>query len=450
MSSNTKIHLLNDLEALRQQLAELEAYHPEDGSAQESVTEAQNDNIPLLGDAVLSEREEAIMARREAVAILDAELKELDENNSLSSSDTVTQQPLSTTQPLDDPSSPAITFDDDLISDDIDIPELITEDNEDPHSPPPHLSSSAQPESLILEIPTVPTEPTQVPAEPSLTESPQALETSPTEVDASPAKLGPVNVEAQRSATETQLSQHKVFSTHEPPLHDNTFNNASLEVDPSILEVDPTTLKASPSASNSKPKPSTHISFEAELTTELKTELKTEPKAAPSRQSIKNDAGPSIAIREYAPHPNTAQTTSTQELPAFLQTDSLMANTPPKTQATLGSMPLQVSPEDNPFLPLHLRERLSKSKNSLLEGIAKSSESLDASTALLRNFGGKAQAEENMQPMTSKVTTAQHQALINHLVAKYLPVIEAELRQQLHASLSPQANHRYSTPETTM
>ena len=95
--------------------------------------------------------------------------------------------------------------------------------------------------------------------------------------------------------------------------------------------------------------------------------------------------------------------------------------------------------DDNPFLPQHLRERLSQSKNSLLEGILKSSESVDASTALLRNFSGA----EPTKSYTPKLGNNPHQAIIDSLVAKYLPLIEADLRHRLAESLQPKTSNNH-------
>jgi len=73
---------------------------------------------------------------------------------------------------------------------------------------------------------------------------------------------------------------------------------------------------------------------------------------------------------------------------------------------------------ENPFLPQHIRERLSKNKASMMEDLAHVGETLS------RHKKDKQEA----------ATEAQHQ-LIDELVAKYLPEIEKELRERLHQSL---------------
>lgn len=99
--------------------------------------------------------------------------------------------------------------------------------------------------------------------------------------------------------------------------------------------------------------------------------------------------------------------------------------------------------EENPFLPQHLRDRLDQSKNSLFQEIARSGESLEASTALLRNFAYdkttfKGASNRAAEPNSSKTSTSSshlkqqnHQDIIDSLVEKYLPMIETDLRQHL-------------------
>ncbi len=102
------------------------------------------------------------------------------------------------------------------------------------------------------------------------------------------------------------------------------------------------------------------------------------------------------------------------------------------------------SNEENPFLPQHLRDRLDKSKNSLIKEIALSDESLEASRALLRNFTYD-KATTQTTPLSRKTELGEskisishplakqsnHQELIDGLVEKYLPMIESDLRQHL-------------------
>lgn len=262
MSSNTKERLLHDLEALRHQLAEIEAY----GTAREGEVPAavniptlETDNIPLLGDAVPADREEAIAAHRAAMAQLDAELKELDKKES-------------------------------------------------------------------------------------------------------------TNIAANSSEHQTTAIASK-----------NTANGAAV---PQVNK--PAQTK------NARPavKPAT--------------------------------SKPQIAATAKAP------TLQPANQPTFVFEGIVPTMTAPKPTTAA---------DDNPFLPAHLRERLNKSKSSLLEEIARSSESLDASTALLRNFGQGGQA---VQPARPQNADAHYQDILDTLVAKYLPLIEADLRQRLGTALAQQ------------
>ena len=240
MSTTNKERLLNDLEALRHQLEQIEAYGDENTSTQPEmlfIPTLEADNIPLLGDVVPANREEAIVAHREAMAALDAELKMLDQET-----------------PKD---------------------------------------TSNNPEAYSKEA-------------------------------------------EQVGATAPQ---------HNTP-------------------------------------------------------------AAPKTQAS--------IFQEY-------------KLATTLPVDTRLFN--PITTADIG--------DDNPFLPQHLRERLNQSKSFLLEGIAKSSESLDASTALLKNFSGATDAHKTLKTAHKYSDINDHNQLIDALVAKYLPIIESELRQQLSDSLNP-------------
>lgn len=349
MSSNTKTRLLNDLEALRHQLTELEAYGLEENASpsEEGIPTLKTDDIPLLGDAVPADREEAITAHREAMAQLGAELEELDETHSNQSAENT-----ATTSTSSDNGH----F------------ELGGLDDDDPLSPPPNLGSSTQPESLILEIPDTPLD--------------------------------------DDSSIET------------------LFDEAPLELDESELDT----------AESQDPEP--EIIEPESLHIETSESQEPEPTPTEQHQPPRQDPPIDTLVAEKGPATSDPDTLIADDLPAFLKAENLMINTPIPEQ-----LQVQVSAEDNPFLPQHLRERLSKSKSSLLEGIARSSESLDASTALLRNFGGK--------PAESSITAQDHQALIDHLVLKYLPIIEADLRQRLHTSLNQSTTKSAFTPESS-
>lgn len=279
MSSNTKERLLHDLEALRHQLAEIEAYGTDregDVPAAVNIPTLETDNIPLLGDAVPADRDEAIAAHRAAMAQLDAELKELDKK----------EQDVAANNSVHDP-----------------------------------VAQNAP-------------------------DGPQVADTQKLSL-----------AEATPIATSNEQSVEAIKSSPKTPEHSQPKTTAA---------------NGSPAA-----------------------KLAAAPKAHATQQSF--------SLEGIAP-----------------------TMTAPKPAATS---------DDNPFLPAHLRERLNKSKSSLLEEIARSSESLDASTALLRNFGQGNQTVQQARPQNSE---AHYQDIVDTLVAKYLPLIEADLRQRLTTALAQQ------------
>lgn len=76
--------------------------------------------------------------------------------------------------------------------------------------------------------------------------------------------------------------------------------------------------------------------------------------------------------------------------------------------------------DENPFLPEHIRERLTQNKNTILEELAHVGESLSKHRNRAK-IGKEADADANI--------------LIDELVAKYLPQIEKELRAKLKQQL---------------
>lgn len=103
---------------------------------------------------------------------------------------------------------------------------------------------------------------------------------------------------------------------------------------------------------------------------------------------------------------------------------------------------------ENPFLPAHIRERLTQGKNSFLEEIALVSESLKKTASRPEKkpeSGKKPEPEEKPEiiaPKTTPDTAAKknsaendHSKIVDELVASYLPRIEKELRTKLLQAL---------------
>jgi hypothetical protein len=172
-------------------------------------------------------------------------------------------------------------------------------------------------------------------------------------------------------------------------------------------------------------------------------------------------------IHQAAPLLSAVEVVETPPLALVVELETPVPQASPAEPDQLAPNELPGS-DDNPFLPKHLRERLNQSKTSLLEEIARSSQALDASTALLRNFAEK-KTEKPAKPPVEKqsadkpaakperrfsaflaAVSAENAALdavdaelVETLVAKYLPLIEADLRQQLRRLLSSAEFNRW-------
>ena len=102
---------------------------------------------------------------------------------------------------------------------------------------------------------------------------------------------------------------------------------------------------------------------------------------------------------------------------------------------------------ENPFLPAHIRERLNKNKNTVLEELANIGETLARSSnqyssvktkladaaATEGNLSAEPNTASSSQSTNAERTTkaAPNDALIDELVAEFLPKIEAALRKKL-------------------
>jgi hypothetical protein len=99
--------------------------------------------------------------------------------------------------------------------------------------------------------------------------------------------------------------------------------------------------------------------------------------------------------------------------------------------------------DENPFLPAHLREKLRRSKATLIEEIQRSSDAVHQSSALIKAYTSDSQLKHRDRtsnpPAPQKELPKEiepNQALIDELVAEFLPQIEAKLRQKLAAQLA--------------
>ncbi|MEY4590397.1 MAG: hypothetical protein RL497_2473 [Pseudomonadota bacterium] len=101
------------------------------------------------------------------------------------------------------------------------------------------------------------------------------------------------------------------------------------------------------------------------------------------------------------------------------------------------SNPTEEQDDENPFLPAHLREKLRRSKASLIEEIQRSSDAVHQSSALIKAYTTDTQLKNRERPATTTPPPGDpNQALIDELVAEFLPKIEAKLRQRLAEQLA--------------
>lgn len=97
---------------------------------------------------------------------------------------------------------------------------------------------------------------------------------------------------------------------------------------------------------------------------------------------------------------------------------------------------------ENPFLPAHIRERLSSSRNQLMEDLAQVDHTLKKPPSshgkpVPPSAFNRPASTEQTKPEDSEAVAIQ-QEIIDQLVAKFMPEIEAELRAHLEKRLAPQ------------
>lgn len=141
-----------------------------------------------------------------------------------------------------------------------------------------------------------------------------------------------------------------------------------------------------------------------------------------------------------------------QDEPPLLELeDALPDNTAAKLNTVFKALsnPTEDQDDENPFLPAHLREKLRRSKASLIEEIQRSSDAVHQSSALIKAYTTDTQLKNRERPSNNvSVTTSTastvnpisaadpNQIIIDELVEEFLPKIEAKLRQKLAEQLT--------------
>ncbi len=102
---------------------------------------------------------------------------------------------------------------------------------------------------------------------------------------------------------------------------------------------------------------------------------------------------------------------------------------------------------ENPFLPKHIRERLSKGRSTIMDELMQVGDSLSRDKTHFPPPPANTDAPAHPTPVLH--SSKQTDRIVEELVAEYLPRMEAELRKRLREQLSRSANHKVTDPETS-
>ncbi len=168
----------------------------------------------------------------------------------------------------------------------------------------------------------------------------------------------------------------------------------------------------------------------AEASTDANTEEIAALRAAYQQASEEIDGDRATPVEEamarLAPDQAAGDANASPAQQALFEPDAQRLHTPPHLNAP-SSTPTPVQPPrpvargDNPFLPKHIRDRLEERRQALADDIAQASTFFPPKGAQPKNTA-------------SEHSTAR--ALVDDLVAEYLPRIEADLRRRLLEQLN--------------
>lgn len=125
--------------------------------------------------------------------------------------------------------------------------------------------------------------------------------------------------------------------------------------------------------------------------------------------------------------------------PPLLELEDALPDTAAKLDTVFKALsnPIDNQDDENPFLPAHLREKLRRSKATLMEEIQRSSDAVHQSSALIKAYTTDTQLKNRDRSLTPPLPEMDpNQALIDELVAEFLPKIEARLREKLAEQLA--------------
>lgn len=114
-----------------------------------------------------------------------------------------------------------------------------------------------------------------------------------------------------------------------------------------------------------------------------------------------------------------------------------------------------VADEENPFLPKHIRDRLSRGRSTIMDELMQVGDSLNRDKSQFQY----SPADTEIETTTASATPAppaplphpskQTDRIVDELVAEYLPRLEAELRKRLREQLSTAGKHTTADSETS-
>lgn len=111
--------------------------------------------------------------------------------------------------------------------------------------------------------------------------------------------------------------------------------------------------------------------------------------------------------------------------------------------------------EENPFLPKHIRDRLSRGRSTIMDELMQVGDSLNRDKSQFQYSPADTDTETGTaSDAPARPTPVQHQSkqtdrIVDELVAEYLPRLEAELRKRLREQLSTAGKHTAADSETS-
>lgn len=116
--------------------------------------------------------------------------------------------------------------------------------------------------------------------------------------------------------------------------------------------------------------------------------------------------------------------------------------------------PSSIAPdEENPFLPKHIRDRLSRGRSTIMDELMQVGDSLNRDKPQFQYSPVETDTETGTEapahPTPVLHSSKQTDRIVEELVAEYLPRMEAELRKRLREQLSTSGKHKTADPETS-